>query len=89
MRQRVVDHFLDHPRHSPLVHLQLGSVQVVDHLDDAFVLAINDLDTGVQITFPLEKYHLLSSPRSPGVIWKNETAARLEADDWRNLDANQ
>ncbi|MGC8384228.1 hypothetical protein ACP3P8_14970 [Pseudomonas aeruginosa] len=35
----------------------LGVVQVIDHLDDAFVLIVDDLNTGIQVILPDQMRH--------------------------------
>lgn len=57
VRQRVVHQLLDHLGDRRVFLALLGVVQVIDHLDDAFVLIVDDLNTGIQVILPDQMRH--------------------------------
>ncbi|MNN70966.1 hypothetical protein D3C81_1868610 [compost metagenome] len=52
--QGVVDQLVDHFGHGHRFEAVAGDVEVVDHLHDALVLVIDDLDAGVEVFLPGE-----------------------------------
>ncbi|MNN69876.1 hypothetical protein D3C81_1856970 [compost metagenome] len=52
VRHGVVDQFVDHIGHRHALQAFLRDMQVVEHLHDAHVLMVNDLDTGVEVILP-------------------------------------
>jgi hypothetical protein len=52
VRHGVVHQFVDHLGHRDAFQALLGDMQVVEHLHDAHVLMVDDLDPRVEVVLP-------------------------------------
>ena len=84
VREGVVDQLVDHFAHGEALHRFLGDVEVVDHLHDAAVLAIDDVDARVHVVLPDQQCHVrVPCRRMP------ECRENLGARPWRGIDRDQ
>jgi len=58
MGEGVVHQFIDHLGHGQPLHALLRDVEMVEHLHDAQVLAVDDIDAGVEVVLPDQYCHV-------------------------------